>query len=92
MTDKPHAEGTVGIISTWIIASLRQHKFFSIRELNSAILLKLEEFNQKPFQKKPGSRKSAFIEEEKVSWALAYRPRIFYRHKIFIIPGWKNVP
>lgn len=63
--DKPHAEGTVGIISTWIIASLRQQQFFSIRELNSAILLKLEEFNQKPFQKKPGSRKSAFLEEEK---------------------------
>lgn len=63
--DKPNAEGTVGIISTWIIASLRKQQFFSLRELNSAILQKLEEFNQKPFQKKPGSRKSAFLEEEK---------------------------
>ena len=36
-----------------------------MRELNEAILAKLDEFNEKPFQKKPGSRKSAFLEEEK---------------------------
>ena len=63
--DKPNAEGTVGIISTWIIASLRNQQFFSLQELNAAIRLKLQEFNEKPFQKKPGSRESAFIEEEK---------------------------
>lgn len=63
--DKPVAEGTVGIISTWIIASLRHQQFFSLQELNSAMRLKLEEFNQKPFQKRQGSRKSAFLEEEK---------------------------
>lgn len=63
--DKPNAEGAVGIISTWIIASLRHQQFFSLRELNSAILEKLAEFNEKPFQKKLGSRKSAFWEEEK---------------------------
>ena len=63
--DKPNAEGAVGTISTWIIASLRHQQFFSIRELNRATRLKLEEFNQKPFQKKPGSRESAFLEEEK---------------------------
>ena len=34
-------------------------------ELNSAIQEKLEQFNTKPFQKKPGSRKSIFLEEEK---------------------------
>lgn len=33
--------------------------------MNEAIFIKLEEFNEKPFQKKPGSRKSAFLEEEK---------------------------
>jgi hypothetical protein len=63
--DKPNAEGTVGIISTWIIASLRNQEFFSFRELNSAIREKLVEFNEKPFQKKPGSRRNAFLEEEK---------------------------
>ncbi len=63
--DKPTAEGTVGIISTWIIAALRNQQFFSLRELNQAIFLKLDEFNQKPFQKKEGCRLSIFLEEEK---------------------------
>jgi len=62
--DKPNAEGTVGIISTWIIAALRNRKFFSFDELNMAIKEKLVEFNKKPFQKKKGSRLSAFLEEE----------------------------
>jgi transposase len=63
--DKSNVEGSVGIITTWIIASLRNQQMFSLRELNQAILIKLDEFNQKPFQKKPGSRQSAFLEEEK---------------------------
>jgi transposase len=63
--DKPSVEGTVGIISTWIIASLRNEQFFTVADLNKAILEKLDEFNQKDFQKKSGSRQSAFLEEEK---------------------------
>lgn len=63
--DKPNAEGAVGVISTWIIASLRNQKFFSLRDLNNAIHEKLTEFNSRPFQKKPGSRLSVFLEEEK---------------------------
>lgn len=63
--DKPNAEGTVGIISTWVIAALRNQKFFSLQELNRAIREKLQVFNSKPFQKKEGSRLSIFLEEEK---------------------------
>jgi transposase len=63
--DKPNAEGAVGVISTWIIAALRRQEFFSLRELNEAIREKLHEFNSKPFQKKPGSRLSTFLEDEK---------------------------
>ena len=50
--DKPNAEGTVGNISTWITAALRNEQFFSLAELNRAIREKLEQFNQKLFQKK----------------------------------------
>lgn len=39
--DKPTAEGSVGVISTWIIAALRNEKFFSIESLNEAIKRKL---------------------------------------------------
>ena len=63
--DKPNAEGTVKVIEIWILAALRNRKFFTFDELNKAICEKLEEFNAKPFQKKKGSRLFAFIEEEK---------------------------
>ena len=63
--DKPNAEGVVGIISTWIIASLRNQTHFTLADLNESISKKLHEFNSRPFQKKPGSRLSTFLEEEK---------------------------
>ena len=63
--DKPKAEGTVGNISTFILAAIRNEQFFTIRELNEVIFKKLEEFNSREFQKKDGSRKSVFLEEEK---------------------------
>lgn len=63
--DKALVEGTVGIISTWIIAALRNWKFFTIQELNEAILNKLEELHQKPFQKRSSCRLDVFLDEEK---------------------------
>ncbi|WP_457942556.1 IS21 family transposase [Caproiciproducens sp. LBM24188] len=63
--DKPNAEGTVNHASTWIIAALRNEKYFSIQELNGAIAEKLNQFNRKPFTQREGSRYSAFMEEEK---------------------------
>ena len=61
--DKAFVEGSVGVISTWILAALRNRQFLSLRELNEAIDEKLYEFNHKPFQKKEGSRATAFEEE-----------------------------
>jgi len=63
--DKPNAEGAVGIISTWIIAALRNQTYFTLADLNRSISEKLYEFNSRTFQKKPGSRLSTFLEEEK---------------------------
>ena len=62
--DKPNAEGSVGVISTWITAALRNEQFFSLAELNKAIRKKLKEFSQRPFQKKEGSRYEIFRNEE----------------------------
>lgn len=62
--DKASVEGTVGNISTWITAALRNEQFFSLEELNGAVREKLEAFNQKTFQKKEGSRWSLFHHEE----------------------------
>lgn len=63
--DKPSAEGTVGILSTWITAAIRNEKFFSLSELNREIHRRLKNFNQAPFQKKEGSRYSVFLSVEK---------------------------
>lgn len=63
--DKPAAEGTVGNLSTQIVAALRHQKFFSLSELNQEVRARLEVFNQKPFQKREGSRHLIFLNEEK---------------------------
>ncbi|MCL2815643.1 MAG: IS21 family transposase [Oscillospiraceae bacterium] len=63
--DKASVEGTVGGISTWIIAALRNEVFFTLGDLNEAIAAKLKAFNERPFQKKESNRLTAFLEEEK---------------------------
>ena len=62
--DKPNAEGSVGNISTWITAALRNEQFFSLAELNAAIRKKLQTYNANKFQKKDCSRLSLFLGEE----------------------------
>ena len=62
--DKAFVEGSVGVVSTWILAALRNRKFLSLTELNQAIREKLEAFNHKPFQKREGSRASCFEDEK----------------------------
>lgn len=47
------------------VAALRNAQCFHINELNQYIAEKLEEINTTDFQKRPGSRKSVFEEEEK---------------------------
>lgn len=75
--DKASVEGSVGVISTWIIAALRNTQCFNIDELNEEVLKKLDEFNQRPFTRKKGSRFSAFEEEEK--FALSPLPATSYK-------------
>lgn len=61
--DKATVEGTVGIISTFILAAVRNQKFFTLAELNSEIRERLQKFNHKPFQRKEGSRATLYAEE-----------------------------
>lgn len=58
--DKAKVETGVQIVERWILAALRHHQFFSLLELNQAIREKVEELNQRPFQKLPGCRRSLF--------------------------------
>ena len=61
--DKATVEGTVGNVSTFILAAIRNQKFFALRELNEVIKERLYAFNHKPFQKKDGSRATWFADE-----------------------------
>lgn len=63
--DKPNVEGSVGVISTWITAAIRDEQFFSLDELNATIRKKLDAYNSRNFQKKECSRHSLFLGEEK---------------------------
>jgi len=62
--DKAAVEGSVGQLTSHIIARLRNRQFFHLNDMNAAILQELERFNHNEFQKKDGSRYSVFMEEE----------------------------
>jgi transposase len=58
--DKPKVEVAVQIVQRWILARLRNRRFFSLGELNCAIAELLVDLNQRPFKKLPGCRREAF--------------------------------
>lgn len=62
--DKSSAGASVRFAETWIIAELRDRKFFSLQEVNEAVAEKLEELNGWEFQQRTGTRRSAYLEEE----------------------------
>ncbi|HNU11201.1 MAG TPA: IS21 family transposase [Rubrivivax sp.] len=63
--DKPKVEVAVQVVERWILARLRNRRFFSLAELNAAIGQLLAELNQRPFKKLPGCRHSAFMALER---------------------------
>ncbi len=72
--DKATVEGAVGNVSSYILAAIRNEKFFSLSELNESIKDRLHDFNHKPFQKKDGSRATWFAEERTSLMPLPLNP------------------
>jgi transposase len=62
--DKATVEGAVGNISAFILAAIRNQKFFALQELNETVRERLNAFNNKLFQEKDGSRATWFAEEQ----------------------------
>ena len=60
--DKAKVEAGVLLVERWVLARLRNQRFFSLRELNRSIAELMTAFNTRPFKKLPGCRQSAFIE------------------------------
>jgi len=63
--DKATVENAVLVVERFILAKLRNRRFYSLDELNEAIYLLLLELNQRPFQKLPGCREQAYLELDK---------------------------
>ena len=81
--DKPKVEASVLLVQRWILARLRNRRFFSLAELNRAIAGLLVDLNQRPFKKLPGCRASAFKELD----APALKPLPATRYEI---SRWKS--
>ncbi len=58
--DKAKVETGVQVAERWILAALRNHRFFSVSDLNQAIKNKLVELNDRPMQKIGKSRRELF--------------------------------
>ncbi|MEX2539853.1 MAG: IS21 family transposase [Actinomycetota bacterium] len=58
--DKAKVETSVQIVERLILAPLRNHTFFSVAEINAAIVPLREELADRPFQKLEGCRRTLF--------------------------------
>jgi transposase len=63
--DKAKVESGVLVVERWIIAALRNRRFFEIGELNQAIRELLNKLNNRPFRKREGTRTSLFQSVDK---------------------------
>lgn len=59
--DKAKVENGVLVVERWILAALRNRRFFTLADLNAAIAELLTELNHRPFQKLDGSRHDLFL-------------------------------
>jgi transposase len=76
--DKAKVEVAVQVVQRWVLARLRHHTFFSLAELNGAIRELLEDLNNRPFKRLPGSRRVAFEQLDRP--ALRPLPATPYRY------------
>ena len=71
------------VAERWILARLRDRTLFGLSEANDAIWELLSEFNNKPFQKRPGSRHSEYLDLDRPALRPLPRERyVFARWKL----------
>ena len=63
--DKGKVEGAVLIVERWILARLRNRRFFSLADLNAAIAVLLEDLNNRPMRHVGKSRRELFEQIER---------------------------
>lgn len=63
--DKAAVETAVQVVERWVIAPLRNRRFFSLGELNRAVRERVDEINRRCFRGMPTSRRDLFEEVER---------------------------
>lgn len=63
--DKASVEMNVGVVERQAIAPIRNRRFLSLADLNQALQSRVDCLNDRPFQKREGSRNSTFLTQEK---------------------------
>jgi transposase len=80
--DKAKVEGGVLVVERWILAALRNRRFFSLAALNQAMADLLERLNHRPFRKLDGSRATRFEKLDRPALrSLPAQPYIFSQWK-----------
>jgi transposase len=82
--DKAKVEAAVLLAERWLLAVLRHEKFFSVTELNQALIPLLERLNQRPFRKRDGNRTALYISLDRP----ALQPLPGQR---YVLAEWKTV-
>lgn len=77
--DKSKAELGVGAVQREVLAPLRDRIFFGLDAVNQAMRERLLVLNNRPFQKRPGSRESFYQEIEKAALRPLPATRYSYR-------------
>ncbi len=67
--DKAKVEGAVLIVERWILARLRNRRFFSLADLNIAIMVLLDDLNNRPMRHIGKSRRELFEAVERTALA-----------------------
>jgi transposase len=81
--DKAKAEVGVQVVQRWVLAALRKRQFFSLAELNEAILELVHKLNARPFRKLSGSR----AEQYRLLDRPALQP---LPQQVFVYAEWKK--
>ena len=103
--DKAKVEAGVLLAERWILARLRNHRFYSLHEANVAIAECVTAINDRPFKKLPGSRRQLFEELERpamrplpadpyefATWRLGMKLNIDYHVEDVVYRHYYSVP
>jgi transposase len=100
--DKAKVEVAVQVVQRWVLARLRNHRFFSLAELNKAIREQVDELNARTMRRLGSSRRALFetierpalleLPAEPYAYAEWRRCRVALDYHVELHGHWYSVP